>query len=49
MRTIVYNTEFLEDGRTIELISIGMVDDAGREFYAVNRDAPWRRLCSERA
>lgn len=39
-----YDCEFLEDGRTIELISIGIVADDGREFYAVNRDAPWRRI-----
>ena len=28
------DTEFLEDGRTIELISIGIVAEDGREFYA---------------
>lgn len=39
-----YDTEFLEDGKTIELISIGVVAEDGREFYAVNRDAPWRRI-----
>lgn len=33
---IYYDTEFLEDGRTIELISIGMVAEDGRELYAVN-------------
>jgi hypothetical protein len=38
-----YDLEFIEDGRTIELISIGIVDDAGREYYAVNRDAPWKK------
>lgn len=31
-----YDTEFLEDGRTIDLISIGIVADDGREFYAVS-------------
>ncbi|HEX2810472.1 MAG TPA: hypothetical protein VHN80_30280 [Kineosporiaceae bacterium] len=41
---IFYDTEFLEDGRTIELISIGMVADDGRELYLVNRDAPWDRV-----
>jgi hypothetical protein len=41
---IFYDTEFLEDGRTIELISIGMVAEDGREFYAVNREAPWDRI-----
>lgn len=39
-----YDTEFLEDGSTIELISIGIVADDGREYYAVNRDAPWKRI-----
>jgi hypothetical protein len=41
---IFYDTEFLEDGRTIELISIGMVADDDRELYLVNRDAPWDRI-----
>lgn len=36
MTAIDYDLEFLEDGRTIELISIGMVCDDGREYYAVN-------------
>jgi hypothetical protein len=41
---IAYDTEFLEDGQTIELISIGMISDDGDEYYAVNDDAPWRRI-----
>ena len=32
---IFYDTEFLEDGKTIDLISIGMVAEDGREYYAV--------------
>ncbi len=39
-----FDTEFLEDGNTIELISIGIVADDGRELYLVNRDAPWKRI-----
>jgi hypothetical protein len=35
---IHYDVEFLEDGRSIDLISIGMVADDGRELYAVNED-----------
>jgi len=31
-----YDTEFLEDGRTIDLISIGIVAEDGREYYAVS-------------
>lgn len=33
-----YDTEFLEDGKTIELISIGIVCEDGREYHAVNSD-----------
>jgi 3'-5' exoribonuclease-like protein len=39
-----YDTEFIEDGRTIDLISIGIVAEDGREYYAVNEKAPWRRI-----
>jgi hypothetical protein len=41
---VFYDCEFLEDGKTIELISIGMVAEDGRELYLVNRDAPWKRI-----
>lgn len=34
-----YDCEFLENGRTIELISIGMVAEDGRELYLVNEAA----------
>lgn len=44
MSTIDYDLEFLEDGRHIELISIGMACDDGREYYAVNSDADWDRV-----
>jgi hypothetical protein len=44
-----YDTEFIEDGRTIELVSIGVVAEDGREYYAVStefdasRAVPWVR------
>lgn len=41
---IYYDTEFLEDGQTIELISIGLVAADGREYYAVSKDMPKRRI-----
>ncbi|MFF0864198.1 3'-5' exoribonuclease domain-containing protein [Nonomuraea sp. NPDC003560] len=44
MTKIFYDTEFLEDGRTIDLISIGMVAEDGRELYAINRDMPHKRI-----
>ncbi|MGQ9348927.1 3'-5' exoribonuclease domain-containing protein [Mycolicibacterium gilvum] len=43
-RNYCYDTEFLEDGETINLISIGIVCDDGREYYAVNSDADWDRI-----
>lgn len=30
------DTEFIEDGKTIDLISIGIVAEDGREYYAIN-------------
>lgn len=42
---IFYDCEFIEDGHTVDLISIGMVDPrSGREYYAVNANAPWSRI-----
>jgi hypothetical protein len=33
-----YDCEFIEDGRTIDLVSIGVVDEHGREFYAISTE-----------
>lgn len=33
-----YDTEFIEDGRTIDLVSIAVVDEHGREYYAVSTE-----------
>ncbi|KAA2256543.1 polyadenylate-specific 3'-exoribonuclease AS [Solihabitans fulvus] len=44
-----YDCEFIEDGVTIDLVSIAVVDEEGREFYAVStgfdpeRAGPWVR------
>lgn len=44
---IFFDTEFIEDGRTIDLISIGAVREDGRHFYAesaecdLSRASPW--------
>jgi len=44
-----YDCEFIEDGLTIDLVSIGVVDEYGREFYAVSTEfdpgkaIPWVR------
>ncbi len=35
------DTEFIEDGHTIDLISIGIVCDDGREYYAEVDEVPW--------
>jgi hypothetical protein len=44
-----FDTEFIEDGKTIDLVSIGIVTEDGREYYAVSHefnavrlfDNPW--------
>lgn len=41
---IFYDTEFIENGSTIDLISIGMVAEDGREYYAVSREFNERNL-----
>jgi len=33
-----YDCEFIEDGTTIDLVSIGVIDENGREFYAVSTE-----------
>ncbi len=33
-----YDTEFIEDGTTIDLISIGVVCEDGREYYAISTE-----------
>lgn len=39
-----YDTEFHEDGVTIDLISIGIVCEDGRTYYAVSEDADYFRI-----
>lgn len=39
-----YDTEFLEDGDVIDLISIGIKAETGDEYYAVNSDMPVGRI-----
>ena len=41
---VYYDTEFLEDGKKIALISIGAVREDGKAYYAVNRDMPVDRI-----
>ena len=38
---VFYDTEFREDGRTIDLLSIGLVRETGESYYAVVSDADW--------
>lgn len=42
-----YDSEFLEDGRTIDLISIAFVAEDGREYYAVNADMDLPRILQD--
>lgn len=36
-----FDTEFMEDGNVIELLSIGVACEDGRDFYAESADADW--------
>jgi hypothetical protein len=36
---VFFDTEFIEDGRTIDLLSIGAVRDDGQQFYAEPKEA----------
>ncbi|MHB8340197.1 MAG: polyadenylate-specific 3'-exoribonuclease AS [Mycobacteriales bacterium] len=38
MPRFFYDTEFIEDGRTIDLVSIGVVREDGAEFYAISTE-----------
>jgi 3' exoribonuclease, RNase T-like len=38
-----FDTEFIEDGRTIDLISIGLVRADGAELYLESDDVDWRK------
>ena len=38
-----FDTEFIEDGKTIDLISIGIVSEDGREYYAENSECDLTR------
>lgn len=43
---IFLDTEFVEDGRTIDLISVGMVSETGQSFYRQNANADLRKANS---
>jgi hypothetical protein len=40
---IFFDTEFIEDGKTIDLLSIGMVREDGEKLYLENSNAGWSR------
>lgn len=37
------DTEFIEDGHTIDLISVGVVAEDGREFYIESSETDWSK------
>lgn len=43
MRHVHHDWEFLENGRTVEPLSVAMLDDSGREYYAIfqEREDNW--------
>lgn len=47
VRRVFYDLEFLEDGHSIDVISIGLTDEDRRELYLVNGDFNLGRLRGE--
>jgi hypothetical protein len=43
-RKFFYDTEFYEDGKTIDLISIAIVRGDGKEYYAVSSEADYSKV-----
>lgn len=43
MNRIWFDTEFIEDGKTIDLLSIGMINEAGDKLYIENADCDRNR------
>lgn len=44
----MYDCEFHEDGKTIDFISIGIVAEDGREYYAVSTEFDTRRVAQNK-
>ena len=45
---VFFDTEFYEDGKTIDLMSIGMVREDGNTLYLLNRDCDWRKPLADK-
>lgn len=45
---VFYDTEFRENGHTIDLLSIGLVRENGESYYAVVSDADWDSVKKDR-
>lgn len=44
---IYLDTEFIEDEHGIDLISIGLVREDGKELYLINRECDWKRVLAD--
>ncbi len=42
---IFFDTEFIDDGKTVDLISIGLVRDDGETYYAESSECDHSRAC----
>lgn len=45
MTRLFFDTEFIDDGKTIDLISIGIVSQNGRTYYAESEECDLSRAC----
>lgn len=46
-KKIFFDLEFKEDGRVIDLISVGMVKESGEEYYAVSNEFDTRAVAKD--
>jgi hypothetical protein len=45
---VCYSAEVLEGDRTLDLVSIGLAREDGASYYAVNADANWAKVATNR-
>jgi hypothetical protein len=48
MTVVAYSVQFLEGDRSLDLISVGLAREDGASYYAVNHDANWAKIATNR-
>ncbi len=48
MTIVAYSAQFLEGDRSLDLVSVGLAREDGAAYYAVNHDANWAKVATNR-